>query len=50
VEREIRASIELYLEGLAEKGQELPYPSPDVGTVSVDLPAVAQSPSRAGRS
>jgi predicted RNase H-like HicB family nuclease len=41
VEQEIRASITLYLEGLAEKGQELPFPSDDVGTVSVELPAIA---------
>ena len=40
VERDIRASIELYLEGLAEHGQELPPPSDDVGVVSVELPSV----------
>jgi predicted RNase H-like HicB family nuclease len=41
VEQEIRASISLYLEGLLEKGQELPFASDDVGTVTVELPVVA---------
>jgi predicted RNase H-like HicB family nuclease len=40
VEQEIRASIELYLEGLAEEGRELPPPSDDVGVVSVEVPTV----------
>jgi len=39
VEQEIRASIELYLEGLVEGGEELPPPSEDVGTVTVELPS-----------
>jgi len=39
VEQEIRASIELYLEGLAEAGRELPPTSDDVGIVTVDVPS-----------
>jgi predicted RNase H-like HicB family nuclease len=40
VEREIRASIELYLEALVQEGRELPFASDDVGTVSVEVPSV----------
>jgi predicted RNase H-like HicB family nuclease len=40
VEQEIRASIELYLEGLAEDGRELPPQSDDVGIVTVEVPSV----------
>jgi len=40
VEQEIRAGIELHLEGLVQDGLELPPPSDDVGTVSVDVPSI----------
>jgi predicted RNase H-like HicB family nuclease len=40
VEREIRASIGLYLEESLRRGEELPPASDDIGTVSVELPAV----------
>jgi predicted RNase H-like HicB family nuclease len=42
VEREIRASIELYLEESVRRGEELPAASDEVGTVSVALPVAAR--------
>jgi predicted RNase H-like HicB family nuclease len=39
VQRSIRDSIALYLEGLLEEGRELPPASDDVGTVSVEIPS-----------
>ena len=42
VEREIRASIELYLEELASMGQTVLPTANDAGMVSVELPSVVR--------